>query len=160
MLRLALPTWLSWIIQNEMSRVFFLSTLLVLLGASTGFVRIGSRVQCTNSKLRPSFNALENGNKVDLNGRSSSSMTPAGLEMHVSSGLRASASADIATSTSTNTIRLKKFKQVLRGFVLAIGSFMTVMLTRVSRTVAAGASSIGGWDLYGRVPFDDWLFST
>ncbi|RYH26033.1 hypothetical protein EON65_14905 [archaeon] len=37
---------------------------------------------------------------------------------------------------------------------------ISTILVKAKVSAAAAKSSIKGWDLYGRVPFDDWLFST
>ena len=46
----------------------------------------------------------------------------------------------------------------MRKMALGMGAIMLTFLKGMKRAVADGA--IKGWDLYGRVPNDDWLFST
>eukprot|EP01031_Cornospumella_fuschlensis_P037818 gene37818-45941_t len=49
-----------------------------------------------------------------------------------------------------------QYPPILRVLVLA----MSTLLMKAKVSVAAVKSNIKGWDLYGRVPFDDWLFTT
>ena len=70
------------------------------------------------------------------------------------------------TQYSINKIKyLQQLKSVvINGRPGRVISFIASMLLgyffSISNVFAANMPGIKGWDLYGRVPYDDWLFST
>lgn len=66
----------------------------------------------------------------------------------------------IVNNMSNKDFKLNNFniKSGLRRTILVISSVMLVLSRSIKNVMAA--NNIKGWDLFGRVPHDDWLFST
>ena len=57
-----------------------------------------------------------------------------------------------------NTRLIEYLIIAIRRIVSLAAPFLLVLKANIPRVVAS--STVNGWDLYGRVPYDDWLFST
>lgn len=62
--------------------------------------------------------------------------------------------------TTTTQFKLTKSSSRLNNTMKFILSFITILLFNTKKVFAASIETIKGWDLYGRVPNDDWLFNT
>lgn len=58
---------------------------------------------------------------------------------------------------SLKNVLLTTGKKIFRHAFKIIPLLLIVFLVSTGKAVAAG--SVNGWDLFGRVPHDDWLFS-
>lgn len=63
-------------------------------------------------------------------------------------------------SSGSKLSTLKGFvaKSIPRPGLVAL-SIITAFISKAAHAASSGKSTIKGWDLYGRVPYDDWLFT-
>jgi hypothetical protein len=60
------------------------------------------------------------------------------------------------SSLQKSMVALKEFaKPIFASFAVLVA----VVIAPAKALAASAAAKVKGWDLYGRVPYDDWLFS-
>lgn len=57
------------------------------------------------------------------------------------------------------SVEKPRIRRIMRKVVVGLAAVMVTFVRGIKNAAAKGDSAIKGWDLYGRVPYDDFLFS-